>query len=124
VIRRLVGVYHANGTLWGELAYVIRSRLGGAHCSLCDITHGRVREKDEWKQRRTELSVPFDTVHLNERSAELVALTEGNTPCVVAITDDGAEILLGPDELEACKGSPQRLVDAVRAAIEARGLSL
>jgi hypothetical protein len=39
-IRRLVGVYNANGTVGGELAYFLGARLGRAHCSLCDITHG------------------------------------------------------------------------------------
>ena len=122
-IRRLVGVYHANGTFWGELAYVIRSRFGGTHCSLCDITHGRVRVKEEWKSARAELPIPFDTVHLDERVPELIALTEGRTPCVVAVTDDLPVILLGPDELAECDGSPSRLMQAVRAAADARNLA-
>ena len=42
-IVRLIGVYDANGTLSGELAYWIGARLGRRHCSLCDITHGSVR---------------------------------------------------------------------------------
>jgi hypothetical protein len=48
-IRRLVGVYNANGSVGGELAYFIGARLGRAHCALCDITHGLVRERATWK---------------------------------------------------------------------------
>jgi hypothetical protein len=51
-IRRLVGVYNANSTITGELAYFIGAGLGSAHCALCDITHGLVRERPEWKACR------------------------------------------------------------------------
>ena len=58
---RLVGVYDADHTLRGELSYWIGARLGRAHCALCDITHGLVRERDDWKRSRSSFAVPFDT---------------------------------------------------------------
>jgi hypothetical protein len=33
----LIGVYAADGTVTGELAYFVGARLGRAHCALCDI---------------------------------------------------------------------------------------
>lgn len=123
-VLRLVGIYHAEGTLWGELSYVVRSRLGGAHCSLCDITHGSWRVKPEWKVCRAELPVEFDTVHLDERDPALAVFTDGQTPCVVAETTTGFVLLLGPDDLDECAGSPETLVDAVRAASAAADLDL
>ena len=44
-VTALTGVYQANGSLSGELRYVVGKLLGSAHCALCDITHGAVREK-------------------------------------------------------------------------------
>jgi hypothetical protein len=123
-ICRLVGVYNASGTVLGELSYLVRSRIGSAHCALCDITHGSIREKAGWKACRDSLAVPFETVHLNERDADLVELTDGHTPCVVAETDHGSVILLESDDLTSCDGSPERLVDAVVAAAADRGLPL
>ena len=41
----LVGVYHADGSLLGELRYIWGKLRGTAHCTLCDITHGRLSEK-------------------------------------------------------------------------------
>jgi hypothetical protein len=120
-VSELVGVYHATGTLIGELSYWVAARLGRGHCHLCDITHGAVREKSEWRSCRDALPVPFRTVHLDERSPAVAQATEGRTPCVVAITDDGVHLLLGPDELAGCKGSPLRLVEAVEAAMERQG---
>jgi len=117
----LTGVYHADGSLVGELRYWVGARLGRTHCALCDITHGSVREKQAWRARRERLGAPFDAVHLDERSPAQRAASEGRTPCVLAQTADGrVELLLGTAELEACGGDPQALADAIRAALAAR----
>jgi hypothetical protein len=116
-ITRLTGVYNAEGSLLGELRYVVGSRLGRAHCALCDITHGRVREKPAWRAARDALEVPFTAVHLDERSPEERTASEGHTPCVLAHRDGGIDVLLGPDELEACGGDPAALVAALERAL-------
>lgn len=66
-ITGLVGVYNADGTIRGELAYWVGKRLGRAHCALCDITHGSVKERPEWKRCRDGLPVPFDTYHRDDQ---------------------------------------------------------
>lgn len=121
-IISLVGVYNAEGTLAGELRYWFGARLGRAHCALCEITHGSFREKAEWKRVSGELPVPFEAVHLDERSPEVRAASGKQTPCVVALTGDSSEVLLGPEELEACRSEPQALAAAIIAAAQSRGL--
>jgi hypothetical protein len=123
-VRRLIGVYHASGTTLGEISYWIGARLGRAHCPLCDITHGTIREKKQWRQCRAQLPVPFETVHLDDRGALLARLTDGHTPCVVAETDAGFEVLVGRSELETCEGSPTCLIDIIVATARERGLVL
>jgi hypothetical protein len=127
-IVALTGVYHANGSFTGELTYWVGARLGRTHCALCDITHGLFRPKADFARCRDGLPVPFHAVHLDERSPELVAVTEGRTPCVVAVLEglDGtttSSVLLDPDALEACGGDPEAFVVALEAAAEAAGLS-
>lgn len=122
-VRRLVGVYDADGSLRGELTYWIGARLGRAHCALCDITHGSVREKDGWKRCRAGLPVPFDAYHRDDQPAEVRAALRGTYPAVVAETDRGIDLLLGPAELEACDGEPKRLVAAIEQAVVAAGLT-
>lgn len=124
VVQRLVGIYHASGTPWGELSYWLKARLGRTHCALCDITHGAVREKPEWQACRRELSVPFDTVHLDERDDLLAAFTEGRTPCVVAETSSGLYMVVDTAELAACDGAPACLVEAVERNADALGFEL
>lgn len=122
-IRRLVGVYNADGTIRGELAYVVGKLLGRAHCGLCDITHGAVSERSDWKACRAELPLAFDTYHRDDQPDAARPLTEGRLPAVLAETAAGFVVLLGPAELDACAKSPERLVDAVEAAVGAAGLA-
>ncbi|MBM3675565.1 MAG: hypothetical protein FJW88_11600 [Actinobacteria bacterium] len=121
-IRRLVGVYDADGTLRGELAYWVGARLGRAHCALCDVTHGLLRERRDWRACRSGLPVPFATCHRDDQPEAVRDAAGGVVPVVVADTDAGQVVLLGPDEIEACAGSPERLVEALTAAAERRSL--
>ena len=122
-VERLVGVYHAEGTVRGELAYWVGARLGRAHCALCDITHGTFRMRDDWQACRDSLLVPFDTFHLDDQPSGLRPLTEGRTPCVVALTATGPRLLLGPDDLDACGGEVDRFADALERSVAAAGLA-
>jgi hypothetical protein len=119
----LVGVYDADGTLRGELSYWVGARLGQRHCSLCEITHGPVRERREWKACRAGLPVPFDTYHRNDQPEAVRAAAGGLAPVVVAQTESGYVVLLAPDDLTACAGSIDLLTDAIEAAAMRVGLS-
>ena len=121
-IRRLVGVYNANGSVSGELAYFIGARLGRAHCALCDITHGLVRERATWKTFRAGLSVPFDAYHRDDQPSDVRPVHEDHLPVVLAATDDEYVVLLGPDELSACAGSIKRFAHAIDTAVTRVGL--
>jgi diadenosine tetraphosphatase ApaH/serine/threonine PP2A family protein phosphatase len=120
-IRRLTGVYHADGGLLGELTYVLGKLRGTAHCGLCDITHRGVRVKPAWAGLVAGLGVPFDVVHLNERDEQVRAASEGHTPCVLAHTDSGVIWLLGPVELAAAGGDVERFATVLRAAAARAG---
>ena len=122
-IERLVGVYDADGTLRGELAYWVGARLGRRHCSLCDITHGSVRERPEWSACKAGLPVPFDTFHRDDQPDAIRSASGDLAPVVVAATDQGDVLLLTPAELDACEGSIERLVAAIEESAERLGLA-
>lgn len=114
-IVSFTGVYDADGTLGGELAYWIGAHVTGTrHCALCEITHGTFREKARWRELAQELPVPFAAVHLDERDPRVREVTEGQAPCVVARRTDGSiEVVLDSEQLEAFRGDPDRLAAAL-----------
>lgn len=122
VIRRLVGVYDADGGLRGELAY-LAGKVQGRHCSLCDITHSPVRRRREWDSYVATLPVPFEVVHRNERDPGIAVATSGHEPCVVAECADGGIVLLLDDAALRSAGSVDGMRQAVDAAVDREGLS-
>ncbi len=119
-LHRIVGVYHAEGSLRGELAYVVGKLLGRAHCALCDITHAGVSEKPEFRTCRGSFVVPIETVHLDERDDAVRRYTEGKTPCVIGLTSEGPVMLLDAAALDRCGASVHRFELALRAALGAQ----
>lgn len=121
-ITKIVGVYNADGTLRGELAYLAGKLRGTAHCGLCDITHSTVRRRPEWNACAATLPVPFETYHRDDQPDAARPHTDGCLPAVLAETEHGFTVLLGPAELDACEASPEQLIAAVHAAVGRLGL--
>ncbi len=121
---RLVGVYHADGGLRGELAYLRGALLGGVHCSLCEVTHRGLRRRRTWDVMCAGLGVPFDLLHLNERSAALLAATGDRTPIVVAELRTGTYVdVLDGVALDAVAGDVPAFANALSAALMRQGLT-
>ena len=122
-IVRLIGVYDANGTLRGEIAYWIGARLGRRHCSLCEVTHGLFTVKEEWKRCRDGLPVAFDTFHRDDQPEVVRAATGDRAPVVLAETDGGLVVLLDGMQIEAADGDPQHLMQEIDDRVTAAGLT-
>lgn len=114
-VVELVGVYHADGGLAGELRYVAGKLLGRAHCSLCDVTHSPVRRKRAWDAMVLRLGVPVRLLHLNEMTADVAdAVSAAGSPVVLARRTDGSlDVVLDASALDALHGS----VDAFETAL-------
>ena len=123
VIRRLIGVYHADGGLRGEMTYVIAKVRGRAHCGLCDITHRGFRRRQAWTAMVADLPVPVDLVHLNEREPDVQEVTDGRTPCVLAVTDQGLVVLLDRGDLEPLAGDVDRFSRLLAHSLESHELA-
>ncbi len=124
----LVMVYDADGGLAGELRYVIGHLRGTAECSLCDISHGRLRRKPEFVDMVERLEFAGHRVevhHRNEISAEQLAVAADALPCVLGRDGaDGADgswqIWVSAAELAACDGVVACLADKLDQAIANR----
>jgi hypothetical protein len=115
---RLTFVYDANGTLFGEIAYLFRSRFKGEHCSLCDITHSWRGKRSEFTSCAARLSVPITYLHRNDLGAEYASIS-GALPTVLAHIGDDWLVLMTPEQIDRCNGDVSTFELAVGAALEA-----
>ena len=125
-VTRLVGVYDADGGLLGE-AGDVWGKVPAApppHCALCDITHGRVRERADWRACRSTLPVEFATYHRDDQPDAVRIATRG--PRTRRGGRDGWRHRRAPrrSRVDVCGGSPERLVAAVTDAVAAHDLRL
>lgn len=129
-VEGLVGIYRADGGLRGELTYLIGKMRGTAHCALCDVTHSPVRRKRTWDAMVAGLGVPFELLHLNERSAHVVAAAGDRSPIVLArVREPGAALqrlvlVMDEDAVEASGGSVDRFASKLRTELSHRRLLL
>ena len=116
-IVRLIGVYDADGSLRGEITYWVGAQLGRAHCALCDITHGLLTKRRDWQHCQAGLPVPFDTFHRDDQPEAVRQAVSAQLPSVLAETETGLVVLVGPGELDACGGSVEGLTGAIEMAV-------
>jgi hypothetical protein len=122
-VRRLIGVYDADGSLRGELSYWVGARVGRAHCALCDLTHALVRERGDWKACRASLPVPFALYHRDDQPADVRAAADRDAPYVLADTGSGLVVLLDRAALDACQGDLDRFTATLDAALDEQALA-
>ena len=66
--------------------------------SLCDITHGRIQAKDQWRTVPANLSVPFSTYGADGQPPTVRAVIGDRLPAFVAKTDRRIVTLLAPTQ--------------------------
>ena len=121
--KTLIGVYKADGGIFGELSYFIGHLLGTRECSLCDITHSPIRKKQEFKDLETRLNdefgIGFRLVHMNERTEQEHKASGGQEPCVLLQHEDGSlSMFLDFIELKAASGSVNSFEKLVRNRLD------
>ena len=113
----IIGVYHANGSLFGKLAYGIGKLVGTRSCALCDISHGLIRQKrtvTDWQQ-----TFPYRIrfMHLDELDGLTSAYVHGVTPCVILATGSKRSILLSAADLGQINGDEKTFFRLLEAAL-------
>ncbi len=108
-MRKLIGVYNANGGFAGEIAYFFGHLIGIQSCTLCDVTHSPVRKKSQWRdleQRlQDDLGYQIVLVHKNERTPEQHLASAGREPCVLIEDDEGQlSMIMDWNDLKLSKG--------------------
>ena len=102
---RILAIYDADFTVFGEIAYAIGKVTGTRRCSLCDISHGlNPLGKKNWRSycaTRPEI----EWIHRNDLDDEMRSALTCELPCVVARDSaGGCHTLLESTELSDCNG--------------------
>ncbi|MDO8143851.1 MULTISPECIES: hypothetical protein [unclassified Isoptericola] len=120
-VVEIVGIYHAEGSLLGEVRYALGRMRGTAHCALCDITHGALRRKRSWDAYVAGLGVPVRLLHLDEMPDDVASsVARTGSPVVLGRTpDDDLVTLLDADALEVLQGDVDAFAGALARALEA-----
>ena len=111
---RYVGIYNADGTILGELRYVVGKLRGTTSCSLCDITHGKVRPRKDFFTACADAAIEIELLHRNEATSEQLAAA-GGLPALIAHTEGTWQCVLTASDLEECAGSPAQLISRLQA---------
>jgi hypothetical protein len=105
-----IGIYNADGTILGEIAYVAKKLVGRGSCALCDITHGWTGRRRDFDATCSAAAIDWTLLHRDEATAEQLAAA-GALPAVIRQNNSGTwELVLGPSELDECDGDPAALV--------------
>ena len=107
-----VGIYNANGSLLGEVSYVLAKYTGRGHCELCDITHGTFRRKRSWDTACEQAGINVELLHRDEATEDQLHVA-GNLPAVIRKDGNTWRLIAGPAELAACDGDPERLMSVL-----------
>ena len=108
-MARYTGIYNADGTLLGEIAYITKKIVGRCSCALCDITHGWTGRRRDFDATCNAAGIEWELLHRDEATPEQLAAA-GELPAVITHGDNGWQLVLGPKQLDECAGDPAALV--------------
>ncbi len=100
----------------GELQYFFGKMVGKAHCALCDITHGKFKEKRAFSKCKQDLNLPFDLLHLDELDFNLKKF-HSDAPCVIGINNSEYSLIITKDELEKCSSGVEDFFELLTSKI-------
>jgi len=121
-MKKLIGVYNADGGFAGELAYFFGHLVGLRSCTLCDVTHSPIRKKTQFRELETrireEFGYEFLLVHKNERTPEQLQASGGREPCVLIEDEQGSlSMIMDWNDLRLAKGKVEDFERILRSKL-------
>jgi hypothetical protein len=114
LMQKFVGIYNAEGSLIGELRYLLQKLGGGAPCSLCDLTHGlNPFGKSSWRTACTDLGVPIDLLHKNEATPEQLSAID-SLPTIVRFEGNCWVQVMNSNEIASYRNAPRELLNQLK----------
>jgi len=117
VVTRLTGVYNFDDTPLGRISFQWAGARGQKRCALFDTTHKKGKPDKEWAACEQQLPVPIEFFDREHRPHDVVVVTGGKPPCIVAHTASRAMLIVLASEIERCGGDPHKLLELIMSAV-------
>ena len=112
----IFGIYNADGTLFGEIGYVLSKLSGKRSCSLCDVTHGwNPFGKRKWKGLCKSSSLDIQLIHRDE-ATESQLQAAGDLPSFITEVEEGWAQIMTPTQINKLKRQPETIVSMLEEA--------
>src|SRR6056300_736774 len=116
-MQQVVGIYNADGTIGGELAYAFSKLARRGSCELCDVTHGwNPLGKRSWKEAVERCSLDLRFLHRDEALPDQLSAA-GQLPAVVIANDDGWRVIMTSSEFANFKSDPGELIAEIERRV-------
>ena len=117
-MTQVVGIYNADGSVTGELAYVVSKLTGRGSCGLCDVTHGwNPFGRREWKTAMQQSDLDITFIHRDEALPEQLAAA-GQLPSIIGLSDNGWQVIMTASDFAAFKADPGELIAEVERRVD------
>lgn len=116
--QQFIGVYNAEGSLLGEIRYALGKLTGTRECALCDISHKLAGEKESFTVFKDNFPRPFFNRHLDELEPEQLALAKDRAPCILALDEEGWQVVATNQHLKECGRSVKRFSELMHSLLD------
>ena len=104
-MTRIIGVYNADGSIFGELQFAINKLIGKTSCGLFDLTHGwNPFGKASWKHACSSSNVEIELLHRNELTSEQYEAA-GDLPAVIIGNTGEWKKIMSADDILSFSGN-------------------
>jgi hypothetical protein len=109
-MEKVVGIYNADGSVTGELAYAVAKLKGRGSCELCNVTHGwNPLGKRSWKAAVEQSQLNLTFIHRDEALPEQLEAA-GRLPAVVMSSGDEWRVIMTSSEFADFNSDPGGLI--------------
>ena len=116
-MTHVVGIYNADGSVTGEIAYATSKLTRRGSCELCDVTHGwNPFGRREWKTAVQQSDLDITFIHRDEALPEQLAAAD-QLPSIIALSDDGWHVIMTPSDFAAFKAEPGGLIAEIERRV-------
>ena len=120
---QIIGVFHADAGIIGELKYIGGSILGLTECALCNMTHKwNPLGSKEWRNEKRKWG-NLKAIHRNHQPEAMAQVTKHKTPCVLLENENNFIIIMSSEEIETCNGDLQELLARIRFKLAKKTLN-